>query len=301
MGAAMMTASILSTALACVRRGHAVLPLTFPVDIDRRLRCSCRRALDCTAPAKHPLGRLVPNGVLSASADEATVRKWFADEPLANLGVVTDRLIVIDADPRHGGDESLVELESEHAFPLTWRVHTGGGGEHVIFAAPSGVTVNCSNAQSNALLGPGLDVRARGGYIVAPPSRHISGRAYAWSVDHHPADVPLAEAPAWLVERLNGGGDNITSSSASEILRRDAAAWAAARAGTITEYRDMEVAKVAGKLLRAVSLDPAFVATLVQDWNACHCRPPLSEREVTAIFNRIARREIARLENSHAR
>jgi hypothetical protein len=62
----------------------------------------------------------------------------------------------------------------------------------------------------------------------------------------------------------------------------------------------MAVCAVAGKLLRAVSLDPAFVATLVHDWNVCHCRPPLSERAVAEILDRIANREIARLENAHA-
>jgi hypothetical protein len=123
---------------------------------------------------------------------------------------------------------------------------------------------------------------------VAPPSRHISGRSYAWSVDHHPADVPLAAAPAWLIEKLvcgtNGGN------------RHDPAQWAARKAGKVSEYRDMAIAQVAGKLLRAVSLDPAFVATLVHDWNACHCDPPLPEDEVQDIFNRICRRERERLQ-----
>ena len=126
------------------------------------------------------------------------------------------------------------------------------------------------------------------------PSRHLSGRAYAWSVDHHPADIPIAEAPAWLVEALTAG------KQPGSVARRDAAQWAIDKAGLVTEYRDMAVASVAGKLLRAVSLDPAFVATLVHDWNACHCSPPLPERAVADILDRIANREIARLENSHA-
>ena len=82
--------------------------------------------------------------------------------------------------------------------------------------------------------------------------------------------------------------------------RRNSAQWAIDKAGFVTEYRDMAVASVTGKLLRAVSLDPAFVATLVHDWNACHCRPPLPERAVADIINRIANREIDRLENGHA-
>jgi hypothetical protein len=285
---------ILDAALAFARQNHAVLPLTWPIRVNGRLVCSCRKAADCTAPAKHPIGRLVPRGMLDASTDPAVIRKWFADEPAANLGVRTDRLVVLDIDPRHDGDSSLAELEYNHEFPTTWRVMTGGGGEHVIFKCPEGVTVNSSNAQSNPLLGPGIDVRARGGYVVAVPSRHISGSVYAWSVDHHPADIELAEAPEWLVEALTA------DKRPGRGARGNAAQWAIVKAGLVTEYRDMAVASVAGKLLRAVSLDPSFVATLVHDWNARHCSPPLPERAVAEILDRIANREIARLENVHA-
>jgi predicted DNA-binding transcriptional regulator AlpA len=175
------------------------------------------------------------------------------------------------------------------------RVLTGGGGEHVLFACPDNVTVNSSNAKDNPVLGAGTDIRAQGGYIVAVPSRHISGRSYAWSVDHHPADIPLAQAPAWLIERLA-----VTAQAASN--GHDPQEWAASKAGMICEYRDMAVTQVAGKLLRAVSLDPRFVATLVHDWNQCHCQPPLPEDEVAAIIKRIAKREIQRLraEAQHA-
>jgi hypothetical protein len=286
--------STLGAALAFARRGYAVLPLTWPVAVNGRLRCSCRRAADCTAPAKHPLGRLVPTGLLSASLDEAVIRQWFTDEPAANLGVVTDKLIVLDIDPRHDGETSLAALERDHGFPPSWRVRTGGGGAHLIFSCPDGVAVGSSSATSNPLLGPGIDIRAKNGYVVAVPSRHLSGRAYSWSVDHHPRDVPLAEAPAWLIEGLTAG------KQPSGIARRDAAQWAIERAGLIREYRDLEVARVAGKLLRAISIDPAFARTLIHDWNTCHCDPPLPEREVAAIIERIARREIARLEKSNA-
>jgi len=290
----MANASTLNAALAFARHEHAVLPLTWPVRVNSKLVCSCRRASDCIAAAKHPLGRLAPNGLLSASTDEAVIRKWFADEPAANLGVRTDGLIVLDIDPRHDGDGSLAELERDHDFPLTWRVLTGGGGEHIIFKCPEGLTVNSSSASSNPLLGPGIDIRARGGYIVAPPSRHLSGNVYTWSVDHHPADIELAEAPAWLVTALTAD-----KRPAGNSARRNAA-WAIDKEGFVTEYRDMAICAVAGKLLRAVSLDPDFVATLVHDWNARHCSPPLPERAVAEILDRIASREIARLENADA-
>jgi hypothetical protein len=62
----------------------------------------------------------------------------------------------------------------------------------------------------------------------------------------------------------------------------------------VTEYRDLSIAEVSGKILRAVSLDPAFARTLVHAWNETHCAPPLSRGEVQQIFYRIARCEIAR-------
>ena len=131
-----LRAAALLAALAFARHDHAVLPLTWPVKVNGRMVCSCRKAADCTAPAKHPLGRLVPRGLLDASTDEPTIRKWFANEPAANLGVRTDKLIVLDIDPRHDGDSSLSVLERDHDFAATWRVLTGGGGEHVIFKCP---------------------------------------------------------------------------------------------------------------------------------------------------------------------
>ena len=85
-------AAALLAALAFARHDHAVLPLTWPIKVNGRMVCSCRKAADCTAPAKHPLGRLVPRGLLDASTDEPTIRKWFANEPAANLGVRTDKL-----------------------------------------------------------------------------------------------------------------------------------------------------------------------------------------------------------------
>lgn len=243
--------AVFASAIAFARRGHPVLPLTWPMLVNDRRRCSCKKAVDCTAPAKHPLGRLVSNGLLDATTDEVTIRKWFISEPAANFGVRTDQLIVLDADPRHGGDETLAALEREHELPHTWRVLTGGGGEHVIFKCPDGVTVNSSNADANPVLGVGIDVRARNGYIVAVPSRHVSGRSYAWSVDHHPADTPLAEAPPWLVEKL------ATASPRGNVKGQDGAAWAAQKAGTITQYRDMAIAQVAGSCCARCPSTPA--------------------------------------------
>ena len=202
--------SSLAHALAFARKGYGVFPVTWPILHRGRSICCCGadlRGHPCTAPAKHPYVRLAPNGVHSATTNEHQILEWFNDVPDANLGVHADGLIVIDIDTRDGGDESWRALEAEHGeVPPTWRVITGSKGEHVYFKCPPGVTVKNIVAKQlkDPPLGPGVDIRTTGGYLVAPPSRHMCGGVYDWSVDHHPQDVPLAPAPEWLVERLNG-------------------------------------------------------------------------------------------------
>jgi hypothetical protein len=291
----MTTEPVLPTALAFARHGHAVFPLHWPVEHNGQVACSCGRLCGKQA-AKHPVARYAPKGVHSATIESGIIKLWWGLRvPEANLGVATEKLIVIDVDPRHGGDGSFAALEREHEIAPTWRTLTGGGGEHILFACPDGVEIAnvVAEQMTEPPLGPGVDIRARGGYIVAPPSRHISGRSYCWSVDHHPQEVSLAPAPDWLITRLS-------TARGTSAKGHDPAQWAADKAGKFSEYRDKKIAEIAGKLLRAVSLDPAFVATLVHDWNECHCDPPLPEREVQDIFDRICKLEIKRLEASRA-
>jgi hypothetical protein len=103
---------VLPTALAFARHSHAVFPVNWPVDQGGKFLCSCgsdRRGRPCGRnAAKHPYGKLAPNGLLSATTASDIIKHWFGyTAPQANLGVTTDHLVVIDVDPRHDGDESL--------------------------------------------------------------------------------------------------------------------------------------------------------------------------------------------------
>jgi hypothetical protein len=297
-----MTESVLATALAFARHGHAVFPVNWPVERDGRLFCSCgsdSRGRPCGKnAAKHPYGKLAPHGLLSATTESGIIKHWFGYRaPRANLGVTTDKFVVVDIDPRHGGDESLQALEREHGeMPPTWRVLTGGGGEHVLFACPDGVEILNVSAEmmGDPPFGRGVDIRARGGYIVAPPSRHICGRPYAWSVDHHPQDVSLAPAPDWLIARLTTRTTTPSpSGSPAEPLASDV--WARLTGQPITEYRDMAAARIAGHLFRH-SVDYQLVRGLLHAWNSAWCKPPLAFHELNRIVDRIATREIERIE-----
>ena len=177
--------------------GLQIVPLARPVlDDDNKLICSCWRGGDCHDPGKHPAYK----GWRDANID--VFREWGMGRA-ANIGIQTGAvsgIVVVDIDPRHGGDEALKELETRHgALPLTWLFRTGGGGEHYLFKHPGdGSHVP---GRPNAL-GPGIDIRGDGNLIVAPPSWHVSGNQYAIDVDHHPEDVPLAPLPEWIAAKL---------------------------------------------------------------------------------------------------
>jgi hypothetical protein len=130
---------------------------------------------------KRPLTR---RGVNDATTDASVIERWFTAWPDAGVAIATGNgVMALDVDPRHGGHGTLAMLQEEHGeLPVTATVATGGGGVHYYFAGDGpGWTI-----------GPGLEIKGRGQYVVAPPSLHSSGTRYAWE-----RDEPLAELPAW--------------------------------------------------------------------------------------------------------
>jgi len=182
-----------SAALDYARRGWPVLPLWWP----QNAGCACG-AGDCASPGKHPLGTLARHGVLDATTDPTRIARWWARQPLANVGVATGRasgIVVVDVDPRHDGPRHLAQLERQYLdLPRTVEVVSGGGGRHLYFEHRDGPI------PSGANLVPGVDLRGDGGYVIAPPSLHASGRRYRWRTTQSPHELALASLPAWLAD-----------------------------------------------------------------------------------------------------
>ena len=182
--------ALLVAALEYQREGRRVIPL-FEVHEDGR--CACKKGAGCESAGKHP--RVEWAGI--DTADEAAVRKWWQRWPEANIGVLTGgNLAVLDVDPRSDGDKALAELEAKHGpLPETAEVATGGNGSHRYYAVPEGTP--------SRTLASGLELKAEGGLVVAPPSIHASGREYVW-LDRSPP----APGPEWLLadahKRRNG-------------------------------------------------------------------------------------------------
>jgi Bifunctional DNA primase/polymerase, N-terminal len=100
-------------------------------------------------------------------------------------------LDVLDIDvknPAANGFDTFEDLK--HVLPPTPMVHTASGGLHAYFADPANRELRCSVG----LLGPGLDIRATGGYVILPSE----GSGYSWDPVWNFETVHPADAPDWL-------------------------------------------------------------------------------------------------------
>jgi putative DNA primase/helicase len=282
---------LMQAAIAYARQGVEVFPL---YGIDDMGRCDCGDA-SCKHPGKHPNGRLVPNGMNSATMDVAQIVVWWTKFPNSNIGTITGERVnrlVIDVDARAGGWETADRIEEQHGpFPPTICVNTGGGGLHIHQQFPKGLDIR----NSAGLLGPGIDVRANGGSAVLPPSMHASGRRYAWSyiVDDDSDEEParLAPPPRWLIQLLTAP----SQPRASFPENRSPRSFHLGEAGRGNDEevfreggRNAALASKAGAMRRA-GFSQAEILTALLKLNADRCSPPLAEKEVAMISRSIAR------------
>ncbi|WP_080797910.1 phage/plasmid primase, P4 family [Arabiibacter massiliensis] len=142
---------------------------------------------------KEPLGNLAPNGFKNATKDPAEINRIWESEPNANIGIAcgaaSGGLCVVDVDTHNeDGKKSLRSwLEERGAtLPETVTARTGGDGLHYYFRSDEA-------CKSRTGILPGIDVKAEGGYIVAPPSVHPSGTPYAWEEGRSQLEAQIAE------------------------------------------------------------------------------------------------------------
>jgi hypothetical protein len=191
----------------------------------------------------------------------------------ANIGIVTgfqSGLCVLDVDGEDGL-RSLAKLDKQHSIPETLRamtgrkdVHGNRQGLHLYFRLPRGRSLHNSAGR----LGKGLDVRAEGGCIVAPPSLHFSGLSYEWCLPR----VQVADAPAWLFDSRPAPTIAVLSPTSS-----------------ITEGQRNSVLMSIGGALRRRGASPASIESTLRRENRERCQPPLAEQEVRLIAASVSR------------
>jgi hypothetical protein len=252
---------MLNEALSYAARGWSVIPLHFTGDTDNR---------------KRPLVEW--DQFKKERATAAMIREWWGKWPNANIGIVMGEvsgLIAIDVDGPHG-----VELlrRAKVSVPQTACVATGNG-YHAYYKHPGYPVPN----RARLLEGPeksGVDVRGDGGYVVAPPSVHGSGRVYSWAIS---PEQGIAELPADLAAL-------VTRRALPESPSEDGWVDSAMR-GVLEGQRDNVCARLAGYWLRMVEPDDCM---RVLRGFAAGCTPPFSERDLRKTVESVARIERAR-------
>ena len=264
---------LLTAALGYAARGWPVLPLHTPHDG----HCDCGKP-GCKSPGKHPRTK---NGLKDATTDAATIERWWTLFPEANVGLATGAASgfdALDVDPRHGGDDSLATLLASggNVLPNTVEAVTGSSGRHLLFKH-----IN-ETRSSVGKLGPGLDFKADGGYIVVPPSLHVSGRRYEWEENRRPDTTAIAEPPARLLELIQQPKRKVAEPVPNAIPEGE---------------RNSTLASFAGSMRRPGMSAEAILAALLVE-NKQRCSPPLGDAEVREIAESISQYESAPTEES---
>lgn len=239
------------------------------------MKCTCGKP-DCSSPGKHPV---TPQGLKNATVRKDWIDAWWKKWPFANVAIVTGNtsgVVVVDIDPRHGGNDSLDDLFVKHgAFPETAEVMTGGGGRHFYFKHPGTPIRN-----SAGKLGAGIDIRGDGGYVLAPPSAHISGNQYEWEASSEPEEVGLADMPKWLIDALS------VPAPAADIRVH------AGKPGESSDIgeggRDNFMTACAGAMRRWGMTHQAILSALRID-NEIRCKPPLPDEAIQRIAKSVMR------------
>jgi putative DNA primase/helicase len=250
---------LLRSASRLMSRGFYLLPLKVPSPGDSR-------------SGKKPACR---HGVKDATNNFKKFKRLVKSLPEFNITLATggtSRIVVVDIDPRNGGDATFKALEQEHGpLPKTVTVKTGGGGLHLYFKEPK-------KRLRSTVIGEGVDFVAEGKYIVVPPSLHGSGHNYVWAKDASPSKVAVASLPkAWL---------NALTAPARKTPPKSGPT---PNSEPIPEgRRNIELTKKAGQL-RASGLGETEIIDVLTAINERRCKPPLEQAEVEAIARSVAK------------
>lgn len=251
----------------------------FPVHYILVDKCNCGR--NCASPGKHPIPHI---GFKAATKDLTMVEHFWQTNPSANIGIATGKIsniAVLDVDPKHEGDLSLKTLCDEIGEFSTYTVRTGSGGLHFYFRYPT----DCEIKNSSGLLGKGLDIRGEGGYVVAPPSNHISGKNYEVLFDG-----VIAELPEKLKEKLLQPKQPVTPApQTSPGIRATPTTQPYLAPDQILQGgRNIELTKLGGSL-RRIGLSELAITSALQIENQRICQPPLDDAEVRRIAHSVSR------------
>jgi hypothetical protein len=216
--------------------------------------------------AKAPLLHDWPN---RATQDPEQIRTLWDEYPDANIGGVTNQLLVLDVDKRHGGCETFEFLRLVEDFPETMTSNTQGGGQHMFYVLRAGEPFKNGTHK----LGSGIDVKTDGGYVLMPGST-IEGRMYTRA-----NNAPIAFAPGWIVEQCKNAKPK-SSAAGKRIVEEDeislqlAAKYLEKYAPRATTGKIDDTTFEVMARLYDFGCTQETVHELGLGWNETHCDPP---------------------------
>jgi len=196
------------------------------------------------------------------------VEKWWTANPTANIGVVCGEvsgILVVDVDR----NKETGKLPKYPDLPLspTLSAKSGGGGYHYFYKWEKGITDSRKAFRKN------LDIKGDGGYVVASPSLHESGRHYEWIEETE----EISDAPQWLFD--------IQKEHANKKVEWDSFLTTPIEEGG----RNDSATQVAGKIIHDMTpevWDTLGVAAFA-GWNKAMNKPPLDKEELKAVWESV--------------
>tara|TARA_R110002049_G_scaffold305056_1_gene500970 strand:- start:5200 stop:6936 length:1737 start_codon:yes stop_codon:yes gene_type:complete len=213
---------------------------------------------------------------LKSATNDASKLKTIFGSSDANIGILCDRFWVLDIDGPQGIDDLAKLIEDNGDLPTTPKAFTGGGGRHYLFKADRRV------AKSQTKIGGcSIDVKTKGGAIVAPPSLHASGSEYHWLVD--PVECEIAKAPEWLIDFVCG-----KHSCAGSSFTVEADLDLKTHPGVEDGERNDTLCRLVGSHLGRLGDTPELLQ-LATDWGR-RCDPPMKDNAVArTVANLVAK------------
>ena len=255
----------------------------------------------------------------NALAPQAQFDRWFDPKTgehrmLKAMGLLTGAcsggLFVVDLDLKEAVNglewwQTFLEVHLGGIEPETWKARSGGGGLHIYFRAPDGWTPPTFKAPK-----VGVDLRGQGGFVVAAPTGHASGKHYDWLEGFEPWTIPLLTAPPELtaaieVLRLEAGGasgpheraaapETVKNAFGRDIDGREDKLRALAWALVVDARRESPIRPTVGAL--EAEINAAFTRYCLTTKSRLEARPgadnaallELEDRGISALWAKVA-------------
>ena len=276
---------------AALRYCDIKLPI-MPICSADHSRMHAEHVKTCKYPGKTPV---IKQWSQKQTTTPAEVKHWYVENPSYNIGLVLGEtqdwnIVGVDVDGEAG--KALLQQWSHGVLPPTWEFVTGGGGYRYLYSLPKGAKSK-KFKQAEGANHEELALLVSGQQTVLPPSLHVNGNSYQWVQGRSPADIPMAQAPLWIINRVVQFEDENATDDPSRLQQ-----WAQEKLSDPVKADDWtksiqmgersnHLTKLAGSLIARRNIPKSEVITFLCAWNNEHCTPPLETSEIEAMVESI--------------